>query len=411
MPSNIVNTPKDEKLWKKAKERASSQYDVDKDSDRYWAITTGIYKRMKGGDKKAAVFTKLSKSDFMKLAKEVATDYFTGKDQSLTDLVVKQALAQEMNDAQIQTLCTTTNHMVHAAIRETKEATDDQSVEFEMARPELVVEKVADLCEAPDPVYLDIENIFAPRINEEKEAEEETTYGEELQRTVREEQIIRQNIMNVANAHSKVATDILMEDSKIDEAVERLYALIRQAVENGKDPEILKDVLGKAFDDKANFEVVWDDMMTRLIADNVIERPPLDIDRGDSMVDTVNWAPNRNAPIIATAMNIDRRITKMRELDSTLHGLEKMAHVAGEDLESNLLLQKTAFSGGAVKVLRGIGKWLGPKFIKSKTVTQVAAKKPKSLIRKAGIGAVWGSVDAGFGALPKVERFVPKKII
>ncbi|HCK99512.1 MAG TPA: hypothetical protein DHW42_05330, partial [Candidatus Marinimicrobia bacterium] len=46
MPTNLVKTDKDEKLWQKAKAIARKQYKVSEDSDRFYAIVMGIYKKM-----------------------------------------------------------------------------------------------------------------------------------------------------------------------------------------------------------------------------------------------------------------------------------------------------------------------------------------------------------------------------
>lgn len=400
MPTNLVKTKKDEHLWSMAQKRASDQYDIDKNDNQFWAITTGIYKRMKGKDKQADISAKIDKTGFLKLAKDISADYFNVENQQLTDLVVKIAIVQEMNDSQIETLCATTNHLVHSAMQKEKEAQEDQSVEFEIARPEDVIVKVADLCEVPDDVYMDVSSLFTPKIVE-KEAEE-LNYGEEMQRTVRAEQILHQNIKNIAAAHSKLATEVAIESAKADEASERLYALIRQAVENGKDISILKDALGKAFDDQGNFVLVWDDVTTRLIADGIIEKPISDLDRGSSLVGVENWSPNRDRPIIATASELDRRITKMRTIDATMLGLEDMAKIAGEDLSKNIMRQKTEFSKEAVTV--GVARWFLKKKVKSvaKGTVKGAIKKK---IPKAGLitGAFVGTDVVGGAAGKKVR--------
>jgi len=48
MPKGIVSTARDEKLWSKAKAIARKQYKVAEDSDRFYAIVMGIYKKMHG---------------------------------------------------------------------------------------------------------------------------------------------------------------------------------------------------------------------------------------------------------------------------------------------------------------------------------------------------------------------------
>lgn len=402
MPTNLVKTKHDEKLWKMAQKRASSQYSVKKDKDQYWAITTGIYKRMKGSPKEASIVSiKLDKSDFLKLARNVAEEYFDKEDNNLTDIVVKTALIKEMNDAQIETLCSTSNQVIHAALQKEKSAEEDQSITFDMARPEDVVIKIADLCETPDDVYMNANSIFLKsEVPEEKEADD-SNYGIELQKMVRTGQILRQNIKNIAAAYNKIATDLMMEEDKTDEATERLYALIRQAVEQGKEPSILKDALGKAFDDATNFELVWGDIEDRLIADGIVKREALDIDRGDSLTEVENWAPNKGLPIIATASKIDERITRMRRLNTTILGLEKMSEVAVKDLEDNLVIEKDAFAAGAV--LKGIGSW-GKKLIMKKPAGIVKGAVKKSKLKKGLIPAGFAGVDYVTAAGPKVTR-------
>jgi len=51
MPVNVVKTARDERLWRKAKAaaRANAKYKgIDRDSDRWWSIVMGIFKRMAG---------------------------------------------------------------------------------------------------------------------------------------------------------------------------------------------------------------------------------------------------------------------------------------------------------------------------------------------------------------------------
>ena len=47
MPTNVVKSKSDEKKWKKAKKIASG-YKIPKHDKRFWKITMGAYKKMKG---------------------------------------------------------------------------------------------------------------------------------------------------------------------------------------------------------------------------------------------------------------------------------------------------------------------------------------------------------------------------
>ena len=400
MPTNLVKTKKDEKLWKMAQKRASSQYDVEKDKDQYWAITTGIYKRMKGQSKKAEITAKLDKSDFLKLARSVALEYFNNEDNNLTDIVVKTALIKDMNDDQIQMLCSTSNHVVHAAIQKEKAAEEDQSVEFEIARPEDAVDKIADLCEAPDDVYMDSTAIFLQREPEEKEAEEDN-YGEALQKTVREGQILRQNIRNIATASNKMANELAIEEDKTDEAIEKLYSLVRRYVENGKDLSILQGALSKAFDNQQNFAVIWNDIEERLTADGLITREHDDNDRGENFSEIENWSPNYHFPIMAVASEISRRTTKAHKLNLTIEGLGNMVKGAQDALEENIITEKKAVLPGAV--MKGIASW-GKKTVAKKGSKAVVkgAIKNKSKFRKGLIPVGFGTVDYATAAGPKL---------
>lgn len=63
MPA-FIKTQKDEKFWGKAKRIAHKEYNVPSESDRFYKIVTGIYKKMKGGtvdgkSKTASVFSLL----------------------------------------------------------------------------------------------------------------------------------------------------------------------------------------------------------------------------------------------------------------------------------------------------------------------------------------------------------------
>jgi hypothetical protein len=50
MPSNVVKTPEDEAHWSKAKDQVRREYsDVGEGSDRFYALTMEIFRRMKYG--------------------------------------------------------------------------------------------------------------------------------------------------------------------------------------------------------------------------------------------------------------------------------------------------------------------------------------------------------------------------
>lgn len=51
----FVKTPRDERLWGKAKGIASSGYNVSRKNPRFWKIVTGIFKKMKGISKEGAI--------------------------------------------------------------------------------------------------------------------------------------------------------------------------------------------------------------------------------------------------------------------------------------------------------------------------------------------------------------------
>jgi len=52
MPSNVVKTKRDEKLWRRAKAATRKQYPyISEDSDRFYKITMTIYQNMKKGSK------------------------------------------------------------------------------------------------------------------------------------------------------------------------------------------------------------------------------------------------------------------------------------------------------------------------------------------------------------------------
>lgn len=49
MPSNLVKTPHDERLWEKAKEIVRKQYGkTEKDGESYWKLVVGVYKQAGG---------------------------------------------------------------------------------------------------------------------------------------------------------------------------------------------------------------------------------------------------------------------------------------------------------------------------------------------------------------------------
>jgi len=56
MPTGLVKTRHDERLWENAKAQAREEYpEVTESSDRWWRIVNGIYQRMRGVEKAADV--------------------------------------------------------------------------------------------------------------------------------------------------------------------------------------------------------------------------------------------------------------------------------------------------------------------------------------------------------------------
>ena len=51
MPSNLIKTKEDEKLWEEAK-RQTDKSGIDPKTPRYYAYTTTIYQKMKEGKNK-----------------------------------------------------------------------------------------------------------------------------------------------------------------------------------------------------------------------------------------------------------------------------------------------------------------------------------------------------------------------
>lgn len=60
MTTNIVKTPRDKKLWNKAKNQVTKEYGLSEGNDRFYALVNGIYQRTKGM-KKTVVIKKVVK--------------------------------------------------------------------------------------------------------------------------------------------------------------------------------------------------------------------------------------------------------------------------------------------------------------------------------------------------------------
>lgn len=395
MPANVVKTKRDERLWSQAEKSTKKQYsDVSKDSNRWWSIVQGIFQRMKlrlGGKPKTAEAVKnVSKSEYIKLSQEIAREYFVDTRQDITSLIVKCALINSFNENQINNICATSNHLIHAVLLDNKKEDADKYIDFKIARPEKVAKLIDELTDIVDDIYYDPDTIFS-KVSAKKAARE--SYGEHIRKTVRRGQLLKQNIKNIASAHSKIANELLVEVDKAKDKIEQLYRLVRQAVEGDKDLEIIRDVLSKAFDDANNFSLIWADIELRLIADNIVKRPIQEKDRIERLDIIDNWSPSPSSPIVTASMEINRRLNRTDELEKILHGLEKMASDAKVKLTEVLVLEKQAALGAIIK---GVGSWAVkkiPKFV-TKSVNPV-----KDIVKKKGkgrylMGAAWIGVDA-----------------
>jgi len=49
MPSNLVNSPQDEKVWEQARHAIHKKYgNIKKGTNKYWKLVAKLYLRMKG---------------------------------------------------------------------------------------------------------------------------------------------------------------------------------------------------------------------------------------------------------------------------------------------------------------------------------------------------------------------------
>jgi len=244
----------------------------------------------------------------------------------------------------------------------------------------------------PDPIYDNPDLIFHKKASDK--SNEGVSYAQFVNKTVREGQIIRQNIKNIATAHYKIANDLLLESNKAEDSMDKLYGYIKEAVLAGKDITVIKTALAKVFSSMNNFDIIWSDIQAKLIADNVIQREQKDSDRVPDYLD--NLIPSAASPIVSLASEIDRRMNRIDQFEKIMVSLEKMAADAKDDLFKNLILEKNAVLGTALK---GIGKWTAKKIFK---------QLPKSLWKNKGkvVTGGWYAMDT----VPAINKKITKVI-
>lgn len=417
MPNNMIKTKRDEKLWNKAVSIVGSQYkDVQKGSKQYYRLVTGIYERMRGSVKEGEATTSLKKSEFSVFAEKIARDYFkAGGKEALDDLVVKTAIMEKLNKNQVQTLCSSTNHVIHAALMAEKKADKNKYLEYEIARPENVLDKISSITSVPDDIYLDAESVFKS-VQKEKQAEE-LSPAELYKNAVRRGDIIRQNIKSISEAYQKTAGELELENSIASGKIDKLYNIIKNAIQTGSDVEDMRMILVKPFgSDSENFEQFWDYVVTRLMAERVIKRPVRPEDRPEYSSSEAAWAPNASNPVISMASEVNRRMNKSDALAKRLIGLEKIASEAVGEL-SGSEMEKEAFLGAvlpragliAKSVLKKI-KPVSKSVFKKTNPAGKATVKPPGKIKKAvkNIGRAMTPVWVGMEAVPVANKKTPK---
>ncbi|MFA7709493.1 MAG: hypothetical protein WCY30_00135 [Candidatus Neomarinimicrobiota bacterium] len=393
MPNSLVKTKRDERLWSRAKSKVKKQYKLSESDKDYYPIVNGIFQRMANPSKQGEAKNNIQKDKYVKLAQVIAGQYFQDK-CDLNELITKVAIIEHMNADQIQNICATTNHVIHAAIMQNKRAEKtNKYIDFEIARPEKVAEDIEKLVQIEDEIYSNPDMIFKEKQAIEKPVE--MSYPEFENKTIRTGQIIRQNIKNVAEAHYKISNDLIYGVDKTEENINKLYDYIRNAILGGKDPEVIKVALGKAFKTAHNFDYIWDIIHSKLIADNIVRRTGKDSDRVSGYYD--DMLPMATSPIIALASDIDRRLGKIDQGEKILLTLEKTANEAAEELFNNLILEKNAIN--VTPVIKAVGR-TGLKVLKG------VGKLSKGMWKHKGkvMGGLWYGMDA----VPAMTTKIPK---
>lgn len=335
----------------------------------------------------------LQKEDYLQLARKVAREYFD-EEVDPNKSIAKTAANLELNSDEVHNLCANVNHVVNATMMREKQGEEDQYIEFDLARPEKVADLLSVEHSAPDQVYANPEAVFA---SEPKEAEA-ASFGEFESKVLRQDQLLRQNLRNLANAHTKLATDVEMETQKAEDDIDKLYKLVKNAIQNGKDPSVVHDILKKTLGPN-NIGVVWGDIQTRLYGEGLLERPIMESDRVDPSVE--NLAPNAGSDMVATASRLDTRMQRIDSMEKGLSNMEHLAKEAQEELYETLVLEKEAalgmFLAAGKTVGKGAGKLLG-KTLKGAgkggwKLTKGTAKTVKKYPGKTTGGAAYLGLD------------------
>lgn len=361
----------------------------------------------------------LSRTDYQKMARQVASAYLK-EEADVNQQIADMAKTAGLNTDEVQNLCAHVNYVVHANLMHTKQAQEDQYIEFELARPEKVADLLDTTDQPADQIYNHPERLFHGPGKTAAPTNEGPSAGQYYQQTVRRAQILRQNIKNIGTAHAKLAEEIEMASDHAERKIEQLYQKVKQGLETGKDITLIRDALRKTFNTDEDFDLIWKVVESRLIADGVLERPIKDQDIAPDEIE--GYAPNPNADMVAVARDISGYLGRIDELEKKLNAVEKMAAEAEDDLYQMLVMEKEALVGsvgrkflslagkGLVGAGEGIVKAVGSAGKGMINVGKILKKNPTA--RKALMG---GTLVGGLDVLPAVNykstRLVPRKMV
>lgn len=342
----------------------------------------------------------ITKDQYLDIGTKVAKAYLQ-EEQDPNAVLAKMASDADWNADEVQNACAHTNHIIHSSLMNSKQASEDQYIEFEIARPEKVAESVDGLNERPSPVYKN-GSIFLKKAarTDSSDRSVEGFRRSQLRRT----EILKQNIKNISSAHTKMANELQMVGQNAEDKVNKLYDIVQREVQLGKDPEVIKDAVRKSFDTEGDFNLIWKVVESRLIANGIMDRPIHDEDRPQNL-DIQDLPANPTSPIVSTASAINKDLHRIDQMESQMEALEKMASEAQDDLYRAMLTEKQAVMGAVGKgLLKGTGAVL-------KTLGKGTAATAKGVGK--GVGSTAKAVKkhpgpsgaVGFGMLDVVPGF------
>lgn len=343
----------------------------------------------------------------IKLGRQAA-ELFLKEETPLDDAVVKVASAagNELTAEQVKRVCESANHAVNASLLKSADDQSDRYVEFALADPQIVTEKIAELREKasqPDDYDVHPSHHFPATVGVKTDQEKiassqeeasllEIFEGEDAEQLQKEAEMVLQKMVSARNVLiEKIAAEeaeFSSLDRDVDRSEEDLYEESKKALLSGEAIDDVKVAVMASLGEMSDAEGIWGDIHARLKAEGLIydEDSESDYIDTDVLVDDDSGIFKAASRIRGAYREVGRHTATVKALDQQIVGINKD-------------MQKVAF-------FMGVAKNMGKNAIKDGGKKVQGTVKPRKFRTKSD-----NMFDAVFAAMGPDKKMLKTKVI